>query len=78
VSTSAIKRNGGPKDETVHLGARNGIYIIDLQKTLKMFKEAYNFVKEVASRNEYVLFVAPRSRPRRASWKRPRSAGPSM
>jgi len=38
-------------------GARNGIYIIDLQKTLKMFKEAYNFVKEVASRNEYVLFV---------------------
>jgi small subunit ribosomal protein S2 len=38
-------------------GARNGIYIIDLQKTLKMFKEAYNFVKEVASRNEYILFV---------------------
>ena len=37
-------------------GARNGIYIIDLQKTLKMFKEAYNFVKEVAARNEYVLF----------------------
>jgi small subunit ribosomal protein S2 len=38
-------------------GARNGIYIIDLQKTLKMFKEAYNFVKEVASHNDYVLFV---------------------
>lgn len=38
-------------------GARNGIYIIDLQKTLKMFKEAYNFVKDVASRNEYILFV---------------------
>ena len=38
-------------------GARNGIYIIDLQRTLKMFKEAYNFVREVASRNEYILFV---------------------
>jgi small subunit ribosomal protein S2 len=30
---------------------------IFLQKTLKMFKEAYNFVKDVASRNEYILFV---------------------
>ncbi len=43
-------------------GARNGIYIIDLQKTLKMFKEAYNFVKEVASRNEYILFVGTKKR----------------
>jgi small subunit ribosomal protein S2 len=46
-----------PKMKPYIFGARNGIYIIDLQKTLKMFKEAYNFVKEVASRNEYVLFV---------------------
>ena len=46
-----------PKMKPYIFGARNGIYIIDLQKTLKMFKEAYNFVKEVASRNEYILFV---------------------
>jgi small subunit ribosomal protein S2 len=46
-----------PKMKPYIFGARNGIYIIDLQKTLKMFKEAFNFVKEVASRNEYVLFV---------------------
>ena len=47
-------------------GARNGIYIIDLQKTLKMFKEAYNFVKEVASRNEYVLFVGTKKQAQEA------------
>ncbi len=46
-----------PKMKPYIFGARNGIYIIDLQKTLKMFKEAYNFVREVASRNEYILFV---------------------
>ncbi|MBP6941553.1 MAG: 30S ribosomal protein S2 [Syntrophorhabdaceae bacterium] len=46
-----------PKMKPYIFGARNGIYIIDLQKTLKMFKEAYNFVKEVASHNDYVLFV---------------------
>jgi small subunit ribosomal protein S2 len=46
-----------PKMKPFIFGARNGIYIIDLQKTLKMFKEAYNFVKEVAARNEYILFV---------------------
>jgi small subunit ribosomal protein S2 len=47
-------------------GARNGIYIIDLQKTLKMFKEAYNFVKEVASRNEYILFVGTKKQAQEA------------
>ena len=46
-----------PKMKPYIFGARNGIYIIDLQKTLKMFKDAYNFVKEVAARNEYILFV---------------------
>jgi len=47
-------------------GARNGIYIIDLQRTLKMFKEAYNFVKEVASRNEYILFVGTKKQAQEA------------
>jgi len=46
-----------PKMKPYIFGARNGIYIIDLQRTLKMFKEAFNFVREVASRNEYILFV---------------------
>jgi small subunit ribosomal protein S2 len=38
-------------------GERNGIYIIDLQKTLKMFKEASKFVQELAAEGKIVLFV---------------------
>jgi small subunit ribosomal protein S2 len=38
-------------------GERNGIYIIDLQKTLKMFKDAARFVGEMASQGKNVLFV---------------------
>ena len=36
---------------------RNGIYIIDLQKTVKMVDVAYNFIKEVAENGGSVLFV---------------------
>jgi len=46
-----------PKMKKYIFGQRNGIYIIDLQKTVKMFEVAYNFVKDVASRGEHVLFV---------------------
>ena len=38
-------------------GERNGIYIIDLQKTLKMFKDAARFVGEMAAQGKNVLFV---------------------
>ena len=38
-------------------GARNGIYIIDLQKTVRYFKSAYNFVKESVQDGSTVLFV---------------------
>src|SRR5438552_1432083 len=38
-------------------GERNGIYIIDLQKTLKMLKEASKFIAELASQGRIVLFV---------------------
>jgi small subunit ribosomal protein S2 len=46
-----------PKMKKYIFGQRNGIYIIDLQKTVKMFEVAYNFVKDLASRGESVLFV---------------------
>ena len=36
---------------------RNGIHIVDLQKTVKMFEEAFNFVSEVAQDNGTILFV---------------------
>ena len=46
-----------PKMKEYIFGERNGIYIIDLQKTLKMFKEASKFVQEQAAAGKLVLFV---------------------
>jgi small subunit ribosomal protein S2 len=46
-----------PKMKEYIFGERNGIYIIDLQKTLKMFKEASKFVQELAADGKIVLFV---------------------
>src|SRR5271154_2237786 len=46
-----------PRMKEFIFGERNGIYIIDLQKTLKMFKEASKFVQELASDGKIILFV---------------------
>lgn len=46
-----------PKMKPYIFGARNGIYIIDLQKTVRMFKNAYNFIFEAARAGETVMFV---------------------
>jgi small subunit ribosomal protein S2 len=46
-----------PKMKEYIFGSRNGIYIIDLQKTVRLFKEAYKFVVDIASKGEHVLFV---------------------
>jgi small subunit ribosomal protein S2 len=46
-----------PKMKEYIFGERNGIYIIDLQKTLKMFKEASKFVTEMAGQGKLILFV---------------------
>jgi len=46
-----------PKMKEYIFGERNGIYIIDLQKTLKMFKEASKFVQDLATDGKIVLFV---------------------
>src|SRR3954464_5135378 len=46
-----------PKMKEYIFGERNGIYIIDLQKTLKMFKEASKFVSDMAAEGKTVLFV---------------------
>jgi len=46
-----------PRMKEYIFGERNGIYIIDLQKTLKMFKEASKFVIELASQGKVILFV---------------------
>jgi len=46
-----------PKMKEFIFGQRNGIYIIDLQKTIKIFKEALQFVKGVAEADKQILFV---------------------
>jgi small subunit ribosomal protein S2 len=46
-----------PKMKEYIFGERNGIYIIDLQKTLKMFKEASNFVRDLAAEGKTIMFV---------------------
>jgi len=46
-----------PKMKKYIFGERNGIYIIDLQKTLKLFKEAYEYVRTASSEGKDILFV---------------------
>ena len=50
-------RRWNPKMQKYIFGARNGIYIIDLQKTLRQFKETYRFVRELSAQGGNVLFV---------------------
>ncbi|MDQ0175794.1 30S ribosomal protein S2 [Bacillus chungangensis] len=50
-------RRWNPKMKKYIFTERNGIYIIDLQKTVKKVEEAYNFVKELAENGGKVLFV---------------------
>jgi len=46
-----------PKMQKYIFGERNGIYIIDLQKTLKKFREAYAFVRDMAAGGGTMLFI---------------------
>jgi small subunit ribosomal protein S2 len=50
-------RRWNPKMKEYIYGERNGIYIIDLQKTLKLFKEAARFVAELSRDGRTILFV---------------------
>jgi small subunit ribosomal protein S2 len=50
-------RRWNPKMKEYIFGERNGIHIIDLQKTLKMFRDASRFVSELAGQGRTILFV---------------------
>ena len=50
-------RRWNPKMAAYIFGARNGIHIIDLQKTVKKLKEAYQFVKDLSAAGETMVFV---------------------
>jgi small subunit ribosomal protein S2 len=62
-------RRWNPKMKRYIFGARNGIYIIDLQQTVKMFKRAYNFVVETVANGDSVLFVGTKKQARDAIYE---------
>jgi small subunit ribosomal protein S2 len=53
-----------PKMKPYIFGARNGIYIIDLQKTVRMFKTAYDFVVDRVAEGKSILFVGTKKQAR--------------
>ncbi len=57
-------RRWNPKMKTYIFGARNGIYIIDLQRTVRLFHTAYQFVAETVAAGESVLFVGTKQQAR--------------
>ena len=63
-----------PKMKEYIFGERNGIYIIDLQKTLKLFKEASKFVTDLTPGQDRSCSSAPSARRRTRSPKKPTAA----
>ena len=58
-----------PKMKQYIFGARNGIYIIDLQKTVRMFKTAYDFIADTVSNGKPVLFVGTKKQARESIYE---------
>jgi small subunit ribosomal protein S2 len=58
-----------PKMKPYIFGARNGIYIIDLQKTVRMFKDVYDFVVETVAKGKAVLFVGTKKQARESVYE---------
>jgi small subunit ribosomal protein S2 len=59
-------RRWNPKMKRYIYGGRNGIYIIDLHQTLKLFDEAYAYVQEIAGKNGKILFVGTKKQAQEA------------
>ena len=59
-------RRWNPKMASYIYTERNGIYIIDLQKTVKKLEEAYNFVRDLAANGETLLFVGTKKQAQEA------------
>ncbi|WP_106058539.1 30S ribosomal protein S2 [Clostridium vincentii] len=59
-------RRWNPKMAPYIFTERNGIYIIDLQKTVKKAEEAYNFIRQVAAEGKDVLFVGTKKQAQEA------------
>ena len=59
-------RRWNPKMKPYIFGSRNGIHIIDLQKTVKLFNEAYEFVTRTVGEGYSILFVGTKKQARDA------------
>ena len=64
-----------PRMKEYIFGERNGIYIIDLQKTLKMFKEASKFIQDLTAEGKTVLFVGTKRQAQDAIAEEAKRAG---
>ncbi|AEV95261.1 30S ribosomal protein S2 [Pediococcus claussenii] len=68
-------RRWNPKMKPYIFTERNGIYIIDLQKTVKLVDNAYNFIKGVAAEDGIVLFVGTKKQAQNAIEEEAKRAG---
>lgn len=57
-------RRWNPKMKPYIYGSRNGIHIIDLQKTIKLFRDAYKFVSDTVGVGDKVLFIGTKKQAR--------------
>src|SRR3954464_2287241 len=64
-----------PKMKEYIFVERNGIYIIDLQKTLKMFKDASKYVQDAAARGTQIMVVGPKRPAREATSEEAQKCG---
>ncbi len=62
-------RKWNPKMKKYIFGARNGIYIIDLQQTVRLFRDAYDFIQKTVAGGKSVLFVGTKKQAREAIYE---------
>jgi small subunit ribosomal protein S2 len=68
-------RRWNPKMKEYIYGERNGIYIIDLQKTLKLFKEATKFLADLSREGKTILFVGTKRQAQEATAEEAKRCG---
>ena len=68
-------RRWNPKMRPYIFGARNGIHIIDLQQTVRLFQTAYDFIADVVSRGEKIIFIGTKRQAQEAVKQEAERAG---
>jgi len=68
-------RRWNPKMKSYIFGARNGIYIIDLQQTVRLFKTSYNYIRDISAKGGKVLFVGTKKQAHKSIEEEARRCG---